>query len=193
MPPAALCALQCVLEQGACEAVDAHLAWARREKRLPADLQRAVHSRAKLTDIGGESIRHVQAQGTPEEVLKHALHAVGSSSFTRPEDEALVHGLLNSYDATLKRAVDEPPTCPADIPTDPNQAWLTQRPVFHPPSAPAGIYARPLKVGGEVYSAMDMRPLSARSARAEGLRREVANARPQSAAAGAGGSRTPLV
>ena len=101
-----------------------------------------------------------------------------------------------SYDATLRKAVDEPPASPRDLPTDPNQAWLSQRPVYIPPSAPAGIYMRPLKSGGEVYSAMDMRPQSATSARVDGLRREVARARPQSAAmsaGGAGGSRTPLV
>lgn len=172
----------CIMESAASVTVEAQLAAARRERRLPRDLRRAMESRPKITDISRLGIAPVKADGTrPEEVLRRAEEALSTSSFSGEGDLEVVSGLLSSYNATIRRAVQEPPVSAHEFLSGPIDLSLgsrdAQRPVFHPPSAPAGIYARPLKAGGEIYS----RPSSATSRRPLGSTTAHGGVRPQSA------------
>ena len=182
----------CILEQSAGVAIEAHIDGARRERRLPADLIRAAKTRPKVMDI---SIRSrpsaVRAEGLqPQQVLQQAVRALSEgASFTGEADGALVSELLERYSSTVQRAVEEPPSSAREFLSGPIDLNLgsrdAQRPVFHPAGATGGIYARPLKAGGEIFS----RPSSASASR-RAAGHGAAGARPQSA--GPLGSRAPL-
>ena len=185
----------CVFEEGAGVSVEAHLAWAKKERRLPNDLRRAMHARAKVTDITRGRSRHVNAlDRSPEEVLKAAKEALSTALFSDgDEDKDRVGGLLSGFNETIQQAIIEPPTSVEEVPVDAHQTFLKQRPVFSPagPATP-GARMRPLKAGGEgLYS----RPASAgplRSPRTlahSATGSSISSARPQSAA----GTRPALV
>jgi hypothetical protein len=159
----------CIMEAAASATVEAQLAVASRERRLPGDLRKAMDSRPKTTDISRRRAVRAKAHGTrPEDVLASAEAALSKSTFSGEGDQELVSELLSNYGATIQRAVLEPPSSAREFLAGPVDLALgsrdAQRPVFHPPSAPAGIYARPLKAGGEIYS----RPGSAASRRSNG-------------------------